>query len=207
VLWALYQRTGDRTALAEALKAYRTARQTWAEMAQKAKSIYVADIAYGPSAHLRGHWLDRLPAIDADLADMEKAKPAADAAVNPQAIKTALAAALAKPARPALNCRHTPVARFTAGEPLEIALSFAQADGRAVRLHYRHVNQAETWQSGEMQWRDQAYRAAIPAAYTRSPYPLQYYFEVREKESKSIYPGFSPTRANTPYFVVEGTPA
>jgi hypothetical protein len=39
VLWSLYQRTGDRTALAEAVKAYRTARQAWASMAEVAKPV------------------------------------------------------------------------------------------------------------------------------------------------------------------------
>ena len=37
VLWSLYQRMGDRAALTEAAKAYRTARQAWASMAEMAK--------------------------------------------------------------------------------------------------------------------------------------------------------------------------
>ena len=72
VLWSLYTRTGDRTALTEAVKAYRTARDAWATMAEQAKTVYVSDITYGPNANLRGHWSDRLAGIDADLADMEK---------------------------------------------------------------------------------------------------------------------------------------
>jgi hypothetical protein len=72
VLWSLFERTGDRTALAEAVKAYRIAREGWATMAQMAKMIYVPDITYGPNANLRGHWLDRVAGIDGDLGDMEK---------------------------------------------------------------------------------------------------------------------------------------
>ena len=35
--------------------------------------MYVADITFGPLPHQRGHWSDRLPAIDADIAAMEQA--------------------------------------------------------------------------------------------------------------------------------------
>jgi hypothetical protein len=53
-----------------------------------------------------------------------------------------------------------------------------------------------------MRWSDRAYRAAIPADYTQSPYPLQYYFEVFEAGGAALYPGFSPDLSNQPYFVV-----
>jgi hypothetical protein len=71
-----------------------------------------------------------------------------------------------------------------------------------VRLWYRRVTQAERWQSLEMQ-SGGGYRAEIPAAYTDSPYPLQYYFELREAAEKVwLYPGFGPELANQPYFVL-----
>src|SRR5262249_16917957 len=66
------ERTGDRSALQEAVTAYRVAREAWASMAQMAKTIYEADVTYGPNANLRGHWLDRLVGIDRDPGDMEK---------------------------------------------------------------------------------------------------------------------------------------
>jgi hypothetical protein len=198
VLWSLYQRTGDAGAKAEALKAYRAARKTWAEMAEKAKTVYMSDIAYGPQPHLRGHWIDRLAAIDADLADMERGKAGSTASLNAQVLRTALA----RPSRPVVRCEHKP-SPFRRGEPLEVPLSLEAAEGRTVQLHYRHVNQAEAWQTAEMRWRNQAFRGAIPGQYTDSPYPLQYYFEVRERAAKIIYPGFNPTLANSPYFVVE----
>jgi hypothetical protein len=74
----------------------------------------------------------------------------------------------------------------------------------SVRLYYRHVNQAERFESTEMQAQANAYRAAIPAAYTDSPFPLQYYFAVRESPEKVwLYPGFAPDLLNRPYFVVQ----
>jgi hypothetical protein len=54
-----------------------------------------------------------------------------------------------------------------------------------------------------MELRDKLYRAVIPASYTESPYPLQYYFELQESADKAtLYPGFAADLANQPYFVV-----
>jgi hypothetical protein len=70
-------------------------------------------------------------------------------------------------------------------------------------MYYRHVNQAERFESVEMPLQGGAYRASIPAAYTDSPYPLQYYFEVKEFAGKAwLYPGFAADLANQPYYVV-----
>src|SRR5262249_23768364 len=107
-----------------------------------------------------------------------------------------------RPRRVPLACHHTPPARFRPGEPLVLELSMEKAPA-SVRLFYRHVNHAERYQSNEMQASDNRYRAAISAAYTNSPYPLEYYFEVRERAgTASLYPGFSPALNNQPYYVV-----
>jgi hypothetical protein len=81
---------------------------------------------------------------------------------------------------------------------LEIA-----SDAKAVRLYYRHVNQAERWQSAEMEARAGAHRAAIPAAYTDTPYALQYYFELRTGPAAAwLYPGLGAELTGQPYFVI-----
>lgn len=86
---------------------------------------------------------------------------------------------------------------------LELELSAPGGKGRVARLHFRHVNQAQLWRSEEMTPRGDRYRAAIPADYTHSPYPLQYYFELSEgSDSAWLYPGFDPTLSNQPYLVV-----
>jgi hypothetical protein len=70
-------------------------------------------------------------------------------------------------------------------------------------MYYRHVNQAERFESVEMQVRDNRYRAAIPAAYTQSLYPLQYYFELKTAPDQAcLFPGFAANLSNQPYFVV-----
>jgi hypothetical protein len=154
-------------------------------MASLAKGKYAADITYGPVPHMRGHWLDRLAEIDADLEDMKRhgrmeAQP-------PTATTTGK--------RPALQ--HTVPARLPPGQPLELRFSSAD-DWGAVQLYYRHVNQAERWRQIEVPWRDGAYSATIPADYVHSPYPLQYYFVVLGTQ----VPGFGDDLSGTPYFVV-----
>jgi hypothetical protein len=47
-------------------------------------------------------------------------------------------------------------------------------------------------------------RAVIPAAYTDSPYPLQYYFEVREGPTRAwLWPGLTRALTGQPYYVLE----
>jgi hypothetical protein len=117
-------------------------------------------------------------------------------------VRSAIAAALGRPRRVAPACHHTPPARFRPGEALAIEL-FMEKTPASVRLFYRHVNHAERYQSQEMEAHDNRYRSAIPAEYTNSPYPLQYYFEVSEQpQMASLYPGFPAALNNQPYYVV-----
>ena len=77
------------------------------------------------------------------------------------------------------------------------------ADAPTAILHYRHVNQAAPWQSLEMTLDGADHHAELPATYTDSPYPLQYYFEVHPAEGRPwLYPGLDADLSNQPYFVV-----
>jgi hypothetical protein len=194
VLYELHARTNDRAALEQSLKLYRAARASWAQFADIAKAQYVENIPVGEQPWLGGHWIDRLPAIDADIAAVEKKLATATASDHPR-IRAAIAEVLSRPRRSTLPVRHTPAAKFDPRQSLTLKASCDAASGR---LYYRHVNQAERWQSAEL--KDGA--ATIPAAYTDSPYPLEYYFEFRTAPDKAfLYPGFAPDLANQPYFV------
>jgi hypothetical protein len=72
----------------------------------------------------------------------------------------------------------------------------------SVNLYYRHVNQAERFNLATMEPHDGRYRATIPATYTDSAYPLQYYFEVKGTTEAFLYPGLSQDLTNQPYIVV-----
>lgn len=211
VLYALYTRSGDPAARREALHAYRAARAAWAELAGKADGVYVRDITFGRVAHLRGHWADRLEAIDQDIADMEKADAKAEGAIahggrQPE-VERAVRAALARPERPRTACEHSAPASFRPGQPLAIEATLGglprEAQPVSVQLRYRRVNQAEPYRVAEMQGEGNRYRAVIPGEVTDSPYPLQYYFELRDAGGRAwLHPGFDADLCNQPYFVV-----
>ncbi len=200
VLFDLFRRTGNETAHERAVSAYRKARATWASMAERARSVYVADLTYGDVPVRRGHWLDRLPAIDQDLAAVEKArfdaKPDAHDRLN-----EAMTQASGRPLRLTVPCSHTPPGSYQSGKPVAVAVRVNGAPS-SVTLRYRQVNQAERWQSVPMQKDGDVYRAVIPAGYTESPYALQHYFHLRQGQAAAVYPGFNEVFANQPYFVV-----
>jgi hypothetical protein len=200
VLYAIHEQSGDRDALRQALQAYRQARAAWARM-EKSASAYAADLSCSDRFDERGQWNDRLAPIDEDIAQMEQRLPAANV-VDDARVRAAVAEALAWPRREVARCRHRPPVRFQPKQALAVEIA-VPGKPASVRMYYRHVNQAERFESVEMPLQGGAYRASIPAAYTDSPYPLQYYFEVKESAGKAwLYPGFAADLANQPYYVV-----
>jgi hypothetical protein len=194
VLWAVYEKTGDRAALEESLKQYRAARAPWAKFAERAKAVYLPDIPFGYEYQQRGHWIDRLVQIDEDIAKMEQ--KLAEARPNGTAAK-AIAAVLSPAPRPKWNCAHTPPGRFQPGSAVTVSLAVEGKQPASAMLHYRHVNQVERFQTIPLS--GAPLRATIPAAFTKSPYPLQYYFSL---ESASMYPGIGANLSGQPYFVL-----
>ncbi len=201
VLYCLFDKTGDRYAVEEALNAYKRAREAWTAIVIPTKGVYMADITVGEMRQLRGDWADRLGDIDADIALMAGKLSSAKPTQTAGPIAAAIAEALGKPQRVPAIGKHTPAASFIAGRALGLEFA-AEADYLSVQLHYRRVNQAERWQAVPMQSDDRHWRAAIPAKYTQSPYPLQYYFEMRHSPSSAaLYPGLGENLARQPYFV------
>lgn len=201
VLYRIYEKTGDQAALRQCLSQYRKARTAWAELANRAKSVYLPDITVGEHPQLRGHWLDRLPAIDRDIDAIEAKLGSASGGSHPRAAQ-AIQEALGRPVRTPLPVTHTPAGRFRPGQPLEIALALEHPVA-AVTLYYRHVNQAERYQVAAMTASNRRYQATIPATYTDSAYPLEYYFEVKESpENVWLHPGLSTALTGQPYFVI-----
>ena len=176
----------------------------WAALAARAKDIYQPDITIGEETHLRGHWLDRLAAMDDDIADMAgRLEQTRRSEVPQDRIQSAIREALGRPRRASVPCRHEPPSNFRPGQPLPIVLSLEKPGAVSVLLYYRHVNQAERYVAAPMEKQADRFRAAIPATYTESPYPLQYYFELSSGPDTSwLYPGFGVSLANQPYFTV-----
>ena len=197
--YSIHSRTGDPLAGEASLTAYRNARDSWANMAKRASKIYKPDISYGEIAIRRGHWLDRLPIIEQDLAALEQYF--ATSTSQTASASVALSNIARTPARPSFAINHTPPVSFHPATELALSVSAPESVTTAI-LWYRHVNHGERWISVPMQKSDTAWRATIPASYTNSAFPLQYYFEVRADKEATLYPLLNATLNNQPYFAL-----
>lgn len=206
VLWQIFSLTGDRPAAEAALAHFRAAREAWATMAERAKSVYRPDITYGSNRSIHGHWLDRIPAFDADISDLRQrmeTPPATPAYPDPTNAARALQAATSRFNRPVAAAQHQPATSFRAGEPLPVSLQCPLPGPLVATLHYRHVDQAERWQSVALTRAGDQFQGEIPGKYTARRFALQYYFElVTGPDSATLFPPLAADLANMPYFVV-----
>ncbi len=209
VLYEIFEGSADPHAGDQAVAHYQQARDAWAAMAERAHRVYRADVSYGSVPKRRGHWSDRLPGIDVDLGAM-KARVQANVSMGShrEDVSDEMRAAFARRQETRVKCAHKAPGSFRPGQALVLYLTVSGSEAgsavRRVRLRYRHVNQAERWSTVEANHEDSAYTAAIPAEYTGSEYPLQYYFDLEDTAGEAwMYPGFNETLSNQPYFAVE----
>ncbi|HLN22213.1 MAG TPA: hypothetical protein VK213_14055 [Bacteroidales bacterium] len=203
VLYGIFEQTGDRQSLVLSLDLYKKAREQWSEIAELARDVYKPDITIGENESIRGHWIDRLPAMDHDIELMsgmlDKATPSDE---QPEKVRLAIQEAISKPARNNINCKHSQPSVFEAGKPVQLELSPEKQMTKVV-LYYRHVNHAERYQTVEMKPSGKSFTTSIPGEYTVSEYPLQYYFALEEVPGKvTLYPGFNENLTNQPYYVI-----
>jgi hypothetical protein len=204
VLFGIYQQSGDKSALGESLSLYRKARGFWADLSERARVIYKPDITIGENPVIRGHWLDRLPTIDKDIdfmAGLLENVPS-ESGSGKEAVKVAVGEAIGRPVRTKISVKHPRPVGYKPGNPINIEISLDMKPS-TVLMHYRHVNHAERFITSEMTLIGSSYKATIPVDYTRSDYPLQYYFEFKDEHGKAwLYPGFSENLDNQPYFIL-----
>ena len=209
--YALYELTGSRSLLEQGLVAYRSARAAFAAAAEAAGTVYLDDLTFGPDHWLRGTWRDRLASIDEDMAAMAALVGSAAAEGGGRTVPRWVPATLAELEEPPAGdpLTHTPPGPFRRGEAVPIRVAAGGADGlppAGVRLHYRHVNQAERYDVAEMECDGDEFRGVIPAAYTDSRYPLQYFFTARAAGGATwLSPGLVPDLANRPYYLLRQT--
>jgi hypothetical protein len=202
-LYALFERTQDPGLLASAVERYGRAREVWTRIADVTRGVYVDDVTYGPEWYQRGHWADRLAALERDRAAMAALRtPGPVAGAGADRSRAWARAVLAPAERPRPAVRHAPPQSFDRARPLAIELEVSGVEG--VRIRYRHTNQAEPWQTEAMVGEGGGWRVIIPAGYTDSVFPLQYYFELvlaTPKKAVVLCPGFDASWSNTPYWV------
>jgi hypothetical protein len=196
VIYAFHENTVSRPALNFALSEYMRGIEIWREMAEAAQSIYRTDVTVGEHPWLRGHWIDRVRGMTDDFGDMEGRRKL-------DGISAEQFPLVAYDARPPIRARHQAATGFRYGTPVELAIAVERAT--AIDLYYRQVNQAERWVKIAMKADGADYRATIPAEYTKSPFPLEYYFEIRIGQRAVLYPGLGVNRMGQPYIVVQRT--
>ncbi|HYW88658.1 MAG TPA: hypothetical protein VFB50_12860, partial [Chloroflexota bacterium] len=142
VAYALYRAVGDRARLRQALDAYTEARAAWLDVVDLGR-VYQSDLTVGREPWLRGHWSDRLAAIEADLADM---RTEFDDVCGSDNLPAAPPLSELEPPAPAVTHEHRAPDPFGRGQaiPVTLRLRGAVASIR-VELHFRHLNQAETY--------------------------------------------------------------
>jgi hypothetical protein len=204
ILWQLFNLSAHEPARAAAVDAYKKARAAWASLADTAK-VYGPNQPYGSAAALQGHWSDRLPALDADIAAMAaRAAQPRGTDYQKETIDRLIQSIVNPPQvdiKAAPPPTHTSPASFKPNQPLALELARAQHFD-SVRLCYRHLHQGERYVSLDMHKQADRFTTAIPADFTNAPFPLQYYFELRTATTAALFPGFKENFIGTPYFVV-----
>ena len=107
VLYGIFEQSGDRTALEESIKYYRKAKNFWTDLAFQAKDVYKSDITVGENEVLRGHWQDRLPAIDEDIVFMSDllGQTKSSGVAQKENVRISIQKAMERPVRPSAGSR------------------------------------------------------------------------------------------------------
>ena len=193
----IHRRTGDAEALRTATRHARDARDAWVEAVGHA-DVYVPDLTFGPQPWIRGHWRDRLEAIERDVDAIARLADAVGSA--PPAIVPSPSA----PIPENLVLQHDPPT-LRDGSPTEIELGIAGEGAVAigsVRLRFRPMDQSREWQESAMDRDGDRYAAVLPADATSGPYPLAYAFVlVGSRDGAWRHPGLGENLAGRPYFV------
>jgi hypothetical protein len=193
--YAIYQRSGDHRFLERALGHNRSALAEWVRIGDLAEGVYQSNLRFGEGRSEQGGWSDRRPAIQADVEAMENELA--------QHAKDSKAFSPAVPARPRTSgISHEELGAFTPGAEVVLDVT-AEPHVTSVILSYRHINQAESWESAPLESTDSGFRGRIPADYTDSTYGLMYFFTVEHGHGEvTMHPGLQGALANQPYYAV-----
>lgn len=199
--YGLYDRTKDATHLTKAVAYYRAARDAYASVVDVTSGVYQPDITFGDRVAERGHWSDRLPAIEEDLSALE-AQEARVRAEGTSAESAALPPAVERGEQRAALVYELP-SDFVPGEDLPLEVAVRGDEGVRVELYYRHLNQGQRWVTVTMDGEGERRTVSVPGDYTDSPYPLELYFIVTVSSGDAwIVPGLDQSLANQPYHVL-----
>jgi len=202
-----FENNNNTNYLNDAVFFYRKARDSWQDLIEITEDVYLEELGFGDPVkrpHISGHWKDRLPAIESDLNVME-------GLLKDKLGKTMLKS-LSLSAESENWLRQKPQApyyehkvpdKFYPGKPLKIEFSADSLKIKNVKLHYRHVNQVETYNIETMNKENEKWSFTIHGSFTNSEYHLMYFFEINDFNNNAwLLPGFGNNLANQPYYHV-----
>ncbi len=196
--YEIHLRTGATEPLRNAIFQYQAARAAWSAISVSVDGVYASDVTFGPQPWLRGHWSDRLRAIDADIRAMTDRlerpgrEPAAGSWIPP--VEDGEAPPIV----------HVPPLHYRPGEDLTLLAEAADPESvSGVDVRFRPMNQALPWNSREMEEAGGRYSVDIAAREIGVSYPLSYAFLVRDGEGRAWrVPDLGQDHAARPYHVV-----
>lgn len=203
-LYELGTRLRDGAVLAEAVRRYRSAREEWARLAGAAGASHPeGDLVFGPDAHLRGHWADRIEAIDLDLRAMDSlAAATAPGEGGLTWLDRAESVSLEPPPATAVRITEsrspdgglTVVARVTAAGP--------HGPARGVVLNVRPVDQSALYSRLHLTPTRAGFAGTMSGDALDARYDTQYFLTVETVAgARWIYPGLGPSLLEQPYRV------
>ena len=202
--WEYYLLSKNNDVGNKALEKYIRARDQWRIAGEVSKEIYLPDLTYGPQSWLRGRWDDRLPAIDEDIYEMKKilnSKKNQNKFQNISVIKNLKKMEGWKNFQK-IEIFHISPKNFIQNKKILLTCSTKFKKNLFGYLHYRHVNQSIKWKKIKLNKEVKNFTANIPAAYTKTSFPIQYYFEFIDNKISSLSPGFAKDLSNQPYYLL-----
>ena len=202
--WEYYLLSGNKDIGKNAIEKYIKARNQWRIAGDISKEIYLPDLTYGPQSWLRGRWDDRLPAIEEDIYEMKKilnSKKNLNNFQNSSVIKNLTIMKSWKNFQK-IKIEHITPKNFTQNKKISLICSIRFKNNFFGYLHYRQVNQSVKWKKIKLNKKSKNFTATIPNAYTKTPFPIQYYFEFIDNKISSFSPGFTKNLSNQPYYLL-----
>ncbi|MBS7701599.1 MULTISPECIES: hypothetical protein [unclassified Chelatococcus] len=188
-----YLRTGDGRQHADAVDQARQALEAWRCIVAISKETYVDDLIFGAALTMRGNWASREEKIRRHVEELEaftRDGGYGEALMPP-----------ARDFRRAAKVVHRPIT-FMRGRDLVVEIGFdGEVSVDEVILRYRHVNQSETHRSVAMTRASSNWIATIPAAFTDTAFPIQYYVVASAGGRQWPLPGLGVGLDQRPYFV------
>ncbi len=202
--WEYYLLSGNKYIGKKALEKYIKARDQWKVAGDVSKEIYLPDLTYGPQSWLRGRWDDRLPAIEEDICEMKRI---IDSHKNQNSllknnVNKNLTAMENWKNYQKIGIEHISPKQFVQNKKILLSCSIKIKNNFLGYLHYRQVNQSIKWKKIKLNKETKKFTANIPAAYTKTPFPIQYYFEFTDNKISSFAPGFKKNLSNQPYYLL-----